>query len=201
MRLLRLMTLAVCVVAIFGLGAHAVSAQQTEDTYIVQPGDTLRIIAQRYNTTVAAIVTRNNITNPDRINVGQVLIIPRLGSGGGSMTPPNVITYVVQPGDSLRSIAARYNTTFQAIATLNNISASSYIYPGQVLRVQPGTVVSPPTTTPPTVIRGYYTVRTGDTLARIARSLNVDMWSIARANGILNLNRIFVGQQLRIPGY
>jgi LysM repeat protein len=47
------------------------------ETYIVQRGDTLFIIAQRYGTTVAALVNANNLSNPDRLSVGQQLIIPQ----------------------------------------------------------------------------------------------------------------------------
>lgn len=46
------------------------------ERYIVQPGDTLFIIAQRYGTTVAALVQANNLSNPDRLSIGQELIIP-----------------------------------------------------------------------------------------------------------------------------
>lgn len=56
----------------------------TSGTYVVQPGDTLTKIAQRFGTTVQALVQANNIANPNLIYVGQVLVIP----GGGGTTPP-----------------------------------------------------------------------------------------------------------------
>ena len=49
---------------------------KTERTYVVQPGDCLSVIAARFGVTVDAIVKRNNISNPNLIQVGQVLIIP-----------------------------------------------------------------------------------------------------------------------------
>lgn len=52
-------------------------------TYTVQSGDTLFLIARRFGTTVERIAQANNITNPDVISVGQVLIIPEGGVTGG----------------------------------------------------------------------------------------------------------------------
>jgi LysM repeat protein len=60
-------------------------------TYVVRPGDTLTLIAQRFGTTVSAIVQVNNIPNPNLIFVGQVLLIP-----SGSVVPPPTVT----PGPS-----------------------------------------------------------------------------------------------------
>lgn len=56
--------------------------------YVVRPGDTLTSIAQRYGTTVAAIVEANNITNPNLIFVGQVLLIPTEAPETPTPTPP-----------------------------------------------------------------------------------------------------------------
>ena len=59
-----------------GTTATAAAGGGSGETYIVQRGDTLFIIAQRYGTTVAALVAANNLSNPDRLSVGQQLIIP-----------------------------------------------------------------------------------------------------------------------------
>ncbi len=96
--------------------------------HIVQRGETLSYIAWKYGTTVAAIVQANNLANPSLIYAGQRLVIP-VGSG----QPGTGRTYVVQPGDTLSAIAARFGTTAAAIATANNITNPSLIYPGQVL--------------------------------------------------------------------
>jgi LysM repeat protein len=59
-------------------------------TYIVQPGDTLTLIAQRFGSTVASIVSVNNISDPNLIFVGQVLQIPVAGAPPAppAPTPP-----------------------------------------------------------------------------------------------------------------
>ncbi|NLM65515.1 MAG: LysM peptidoglycan-binding domain-containing protein, partial [Firmicutes bacterium] len=94
--------------------------------YTVQPGDTLFLIAQRFGTTVAAIVDANNISDANLIYPGQELIIPVSGAGA-------TIRYTVMPGDTLFLIAQRFATTIAAIVAANNITDPNLIYPGQEL--------------------------------------------------------------------
>ncbi len=96
-------------------------------TYWVQRGDTLRIIAARFGTTVESILKANpQITNPNLIYVGQAISIP-----GG------VTTYVVQRGDTLRIIANKFGTTVEALLALNpQITNRNLIYVGQVVTIQ-----------------------------------------------------------------
>lgn len=140
------------VVTVMLVMATAVSAA----TYIVQPGDTLTRIAQRFGTTVDALVRTNNIANPNVIHVGQQLQVPDNGSnpaptppppppGGGSTTPG---IYIVQPGDTLFRIATRFGTTVAAIVQANNITNPNIIHVGRQLIV-PGASGSPVPTPPP----------------------------------------------------
>jgi LysM repeat protein len=100
-------------------------------THVVQPGENLFRIALKYGTTVEAISAANSIVNPALIFAGQELTIP-----SGS-TPPTsgAVYHVVQPGESLWSIALKYNTTAWNIAAANGISNINYIYAGQTLRI------------------------------------------------------------------
>ncbi|MCX7680831.1 MAG: LysM peptidoglycan-binding domain-containing protein [Anaerolineae bacterium] len=104
-----------------------------EVKHVVQPGENLFRIALRYNTTFQDVAKANGITNPDRIYVGQVLVIPV--SGTPAPAPTGGTTYVVQPGDNLFRIALRYNMSYLYLARYNNISDPSRIYVGQVLRI------------------------------------------------------------------
>jgi len=98
--------------------------------YTVQAGDTLFSIAQRHGTTVDAISHANGIVNPWFIQVGQKLVIPQ----GSSASPPaGGDTYVVQPGDTLYSIAARLGKNVWDIIVANNLSDPHWISVGQVL--------------------------------------------------------------------
>jgi LysM repeat protein len=102
--------------------------------HIVQPGENLFRIALSYGTTVDAIAEANHIVNPWFIYVGQELTIP---GGGDGMPPsdPGGRVHVVQPGDTLYSLAVRYDTTVQALMVANNLSSPNLIYVGQTLSV------------------------------------------------------------------
>ncbi len=164
--------------------------------YTVKPGDTLFSIARQYGTTVSDIAQANGITNVNQIYVGQKLVIPNCAPGP---TPPSgqCITYVVQRGDTLYSLARRFGTTVNDIALQNNIVNPSLIFVGQKLTICPeGT--APPPSEPPAECT-LYTVQTGDTLFSIALRFGSTVQAIAQANNITNPNLIFAGQQLCIP--
>lgn len=96
--------------------------------YVVRAGDTLWLLAQRYNTTVDAIKSLNGLTGND-LRIGQVLKIPTKGTPDGSY-----FEYVVRSGDTLWLLAQRYNTTVDAIQNLNGLSGSA-LSVGQILRI------------------------------------------------------------------
>ena len=100
-------------------------------TYTVQSGDSLWSIANRFGVTVNDLKSANGLTS-NLLSVGQVLIIPT--SGSNTPVNPSYTTYTVQLGDSLWSIANRYNTTVDAIKTLNNLT-SNLLSIGQVLQI------------------------------------------------------------------
>lgn len=108
------------------------------------------------------------------------------------------VSYVVQRGDTLYSIAQRHNTTVEAIRAENNLS-SNFIYVGQTLRITPGPGAGT-TATPPPSPGETYTVQAGDTLTGIARRYNTTVQAIASANGLTYPYTIYVGQRLTIPG-
>ncbi|MDT0163904.1 glycoside hydrolase family 18 protein [Bacillus sp. AG4(2022)] len=94
--------------------------------HIVRAGQSLTGIAQAYGTTAADISQANELPNPDRLVVGQALVIPITGR-----------FYWVQPGDTLSAISRRTGIPVQEIATINRISASQPLQPGLRLYLPP----------------------------------------------------------------
>jgi len=136
------------------------------------------------------------------------------GCATTTTTPPSAsCQYVVKPGDNLAWIAQKYGVSVQALAAANGIYNVNIIYVGQVLAI-PGCSTGPtPTATPtpavtatpvPTAAPGMtpmtYTVQPGDSLSAIAAHFGVNVYYLAQANGIWNINYIYVGQVLVIPG-
>lgn len=129
----------VVLVLLTGLVPAAASAAPPADSYIihvVRPGETLSSIARYYGVNMWAIARANNILNPNRIYVGQRLVIPTGGSGG--------FYHVVQPGETLTRIAARYGVTTWAIAQANGLYNINYIWVGQRLWIPGGYAPTPP---------------------------------------------------------
>lgn len=101
------------------------------DTYVIQRGDTLGSIARRFGLSLSALIAANNIKDPNKIFVGQVLVIKN-----GASTPPAAIVYVVKRGDTLSRIAKIYSTTVSRLKLLNNLKTDT-IFIGQRLLVGP----------------------------------------------------------------
>jgi LysM repeat protein len=134
--------------ALGSASADAAGSALADTTYVVQRGDTLYRIALRFGVPMQSIVTANHILNPNRIYVGQRLVIP---AAAATPRPPasSDVTYVVQRGDTLWAIARRFGSSVDAIRAANGL-VSNLIYPGMVLRVPAATpVVPPPTPTLP----------------------------------------------------
>lgn len=162
------------------------SAEDRVIYYTVQSGDTLSDIAQRFNTTYRYLADLNGISNPNLIYTGQVLTI----SGAyESNTKAETTTYTVKSGDCLSSIGTRLGVSWVDIAKRNGIHPPYTIYPGQVLTIASGSTASG---------SRYYTVRSGDTLSRIALQYGTSYQKLARLNGIKNPNRIYPGHSIRL---
>ncbi len=182
--------------------------------HTVQVGDTVGELATLYDSTVDAIVSANGLSQSALIRVGQALVIPVRLSAPATSTPtvtpvapvvvstaipapPTTIVYVVQAGDTLYRIAARYNTSISAIAQLNGITNVNLIRIGQQLIIPTGGTVIVPSTPP--IQQKTYVVQPGDTLFRIALRSGIPLSVLVQTNGIPDPNRVYVGQVLVLP--
>ncbi len=165
---------------------------QADRIHIVAAGETVGALAVQYETRTSEIVSLNKLDNPDLIRIGQKLKIPGGGGGGGSDNPGY---HVVVAGDTLSSVAGRYGITIEQLAEANGITNTSILYVGTRLNLSGETFIAD--TGGGTVT---HTVTRGDTLGSIAASFGVSVSDIAAANGIDDINRITLGQKLKIPG-
>ncbi len=205
-------------------------------THIVQPGESLYSIATRYGITMAQIAEANELTNWTYLTVGQQLIIPGLESPGESEAEEVVENplvagapeiHVVQPGETLATIANRYGITVADLLKANNIANPDLIYRGQELSVwttESVEIEEPVAETLPDLelarqinlgarpivsadfdlrtaaaVQATHIVQPGETLYRIAQKYGLTWQQIAEVNNIPNVDRINSGTELIIP--
>lgn len=172
--------------------------------YTVKKGDTLYSIARKYNTTAQAIKDLNYFTT-DKLSIGQIIRIPEMFTKEEDMTMPRYINYTVQKGDSLYSIANKYNVSVDTLRKDNGLT-SNLLNIGQVIRIRKPnedetTILEcfgPDYTPPDTTTTTTYTVKKGDSLYVIANKYNTSVSAIQNLNNLTNTN-LSIGQVLKIP--
>jgi LysM repeat protein len=113
--------------------------------------------------------------------------------------PAGETTYVIQRGDTLAKIAARYGVTVKQITDLNGIKNPNMIVVGQKLRIPGAATTAPAATSAPAGAQKTYTVQAGDNLAGIAAKFGVTIQALQQANNLSNPDQIYSGQILKIP--
>lgn len=117
--------------------------------YIIKSGDNPSIIADLYGVNLADLLRLNNITDVSSLQVGQVLLIPtgsKTDAPGEESQPVDLVSYIIQSGDTLLGIALEYGTTVEAITAVNPDTSLDLIFPGQEIKVPLATPT--PTATP-----------------------------------------------------
>ncbi len=140
--------------------------------HVVGSGETLSEIARRYNSNVSQIAAANELPDPNRLTVGQALVIP---------IPAR--QHIVRSGETLWQIAQRYGVSLDAIIRLNQLANPNMLEIGTVLII-PARV---------------HTVQSGETLWQIAQRYGTTVQEIIKLNRIQNPNLIQVGAVLTIP--
>lgn len=145
---------------------------------------------------------------------GKTVINKQQNDNSSSSYAGSTNYYTVHSGDTLSSIANRFSTTVNTLAHLNDIQNVNRIYVGQRLLVRQSAPVNnhnTTTTTTTTPNQNHtvapvnnnntvktYTVKSGDTLSAIANRFGMNYIQLAQINNIRNVNRIYVGQTLRL---
>ena len=142
------------------------------ELYQVKSGDTLYSIANKYGISVNELKTINNL-NSDNLSIGQLLNVP----SGLSL----VNSYIVERGDTLYSIAKKFDISVNKLKEYNNLT-SNLLNIGQKILIPIGDETT-------------YVVKSGDTLYKIAREFNISVDEIKRLNN-LSSNNLSIGQIL-----
>ena len=169
------------------------TGKSTEGYYIVKKGDTLYSIARDNNLSVSELKQLNNLTS-NTLNVGQRLKIKSDATISPiEPTQPSDTSniYTVKSGDSLYSIARKYNVTVNDLINYNNLK-SNVLSIGQQIRIPSSTTNVGETSS------NIYTVKSGDSLYSIARKYNVTVNDLMKYNNLTS-NLLSIGQQIRIP--
>ncbi|WP_299101730.1 LysM peptidoglycan-binding domain-containing protein [uncultured Winogradskyella sp.] len=166
------------------------------DFYIVKEGESLFDVSKKYNVSLSELKAANNLETT-LINVGQKLRVVNFDAveaitytSNSSSENANSDYYIVERGNTLFSLANRFNLSVNELKRMNNL-ISNVIRVGQRLRVN-GSETS-------NITNGasFYVVKNGDNLYRIALNNGTTVNEIKRLNGLTS-NLITVGQELQL---
>ncbi|XJZ25932.1 LysM peptidoglycan-binding domain-containing protein [Bacillota bacterium Lsc_1132] len=172
----------------------------SQDVYVVQPGDALSKIASKYGLSLSQLLAINpGIKDPDVIYVGQRINVKTAAAPQPAPAKPaqlSATVYTVQPGDALSKIASKFGVDDDAIAQLNGIKNKNLIYAGQKLRIPGKAAAAKPAPAAPKPV--YHNVVSGDAVSKLAAKYGSSQAEIKAWNKLADVNKIFVGQTLRV---
>ncbi len=160
------------------------------DYYTVQKGDSLWSIATKYGITVDELKSLNNLSS-NTIHVGQNLKV----KSESEKPVEDYLVYTVKSGDSLWKIASKYDTTVATLKSINNLKSDNLTINQQLLVPKSKDIDISIDTNNQGII---YTVKSGDSLWKIANSYGVSVDKIKSANN-LKSDVLSIGQKLLIP--
>lgn len=172
------------------------------ELYEIEPGDTLYQISRRRGITLDALLEANPGIDPENLQVGQQICIPRVDVPEPEPRPPERPLcpggrlYRIRPGDTFYRISRREGISLDDLIAANPDVDPEALQVGQVICIPRRPVPTPP----PVVCPGIrYTIQAGDTLYALAQRYNTTVDMILRYNPGLDPERLRVGQVICIP--
>ena len=166
----------------------------TAASVTVRSGETLSDIADRYGVSVGTLMRMNGIRNPDLVEAGSRLQVPGPTVTAGSGR------HRVKSGETLSSIAGKYQVSGRDLMALNNLRNANHVEVGQTLRLPSNAVMPRPAFKPVAVtpIPGAteHTVSKGQTLTQIAKAYKLPVASLISINQLSDPNKVEVGTRL-----
>lgn len=168
----RILAIAIVVYLLCPAGsASAQSPTPVGPIYIVQPGETLTAIAQRFNVSVNALMNANNISDANLVAAGQRLLIPGLQGVTGILD-----TETVNFGDSFLSLVRRTQIPVDVLRRLNHVVSPTEFYVGATMVIPKQENASD--------LTDRLTPKTGQSLLEAAAAAGTDPWTLAALNGL-----------------
>jgi LysM repeat protein len=206
-----LLLLAMCSVLLIAAGCARPKPEAKQTPTVMAGAQATGVAGAPQSTVVTIRPTVAGTAGPAAAGTPTVVVIATGPTAAPSVAAPaatsaatgeaEYITYKVQWGDTLFSIAQRYDTSVEVISALNNISRPDQISTGMELKIPKNPNSPASAETPPAAGEGTsYTVKAGDSLNSIAQQYGVTVDAIMKANNISNKDFIFPGQKLTIPG-
>lgn len=190
--------LALLLTVVLGVAGPSFAQSARESTHVVRPGETLAVIAARYEVDLNDLAALNGIYNYHKIYSWQELEIPSRADEETSIVAEDR-SHVIRYGETLGMIAERYGVDLTELKTLNELYGK-VIYPGHELLLpspaDAGATVS--NETPVTAQSRQHIVRHGDTLGTIAAAYGVNLNELILVNGVFD-HMIYPGQALTLP--
>jgi len=161
--------------------------------YVIERGDTLSLIAERFETTVENILRLNSSLEVENLVPGTRICVIS-GTNQPVSCPVGSLPYNINAGDTLRTIAARFNTTVETLILTNPDIDPFNLTVGQRICISQGIRDLPPCDS-----QNFYVIRRGDTLRSIASVFGISVSDITAINQGLNPRNLSVGQVICLP--
>ena len=166
-------------------GSQAQEEQPRGPAYLVQEGDTLWEIAQRFGVPLEELAQENDISDPAQLSAGDELVIPGIDGANGVL-----VTTEVHLGENIRSLSRRYQVPMESIIRLNHITSPAELYNGFNLVILQENLDDAP--------KDRLALAEGQSLIELAIAKGVNPWTFVNANGLSGTWSIVPGDVLMV---